>query len=122
MYKVISLGDEQTPILTSAATNVYYKQIFDEDALAVQSAGDMTVAQQVDFAQKLMFVAIQQAKAQALVTNGKAVSVRDYMRTVNMDMYMDWLDSVDFGDINDASSEVMQAYIGGSRSSSKAKK
>jgi len=122
MYKVISLGDEQTPILTSAATNVYYKQIFDEDALAVQSAGDMTVAQQVDFAQKLMFVAIQQAKAQALVTNGQAVSVRDYMRTVNMDTYMDWLDSVDFGDINDASSEVMQAYIGGSRSSSKAKK
>jgi len=122
MYKVISLGDEQTPILTSAATNVYYKQIFDEDALAAQSAGDMTVAQQVDFAQKLTFVAIQQAKAQALVTNGKAVSVRDYMRTVNMDMYMDWLDSVDFGDINDASGEVMQAYIGGSRSSSKAKK
>lgn len=122
MFKMIELGDKQIPILTTAATNVYYKQIFGEDALALQSEGNMTVAQQVEFAQKLLYVACKQAEAQSLVTSGKASSVRDFMRTISEDDYLDWLDSVDFGDVNSAAGEVMQAYIGGSKSTSKAKK
>ena len=122
MYKLIDFGNEKLPILTTAATNVYYKQIFGEDALALQSEGSMTIAQQVEFAQKLLFVAIEQAKAQAKKAAGEADSVRDYMLAVNMDTYLEWLDEVDFGDVNNAASEVMQAYIGGSKSTSKTKK
>lgn len=122
MFKKIMMNGEELPILTTAATNVYYRQIFGEDALALQSEGTMTIAQQVEFAQKLMFVAAKQAEGQALTVAGKASSVRDYMRTIDEDAYIDWLDTVDFGDVNGAAADVMQAYIGGSKSTSRAKK
>lgn len=122
MYKIIDIGDEQVALLAKASTNVFYKQVFHEDPIAMQTRDNITNADQIDFSQRLTFVMSKQAEAQAAVTAGDVPSVRDFMQTVTEDDYIDWLDQFDFMALQEALGDAMSVYTANSNSTSKAKK
>ena len=47
MYKVIAIGQEKIPILSKASTNMYYKSVFHEDPITVQSKDDVENAERI---------------------------------------------------------------------------
>lgn len=121
MYKNITIGEANIPMLSTAATNIYYKQIFREDPLAIQTA-DATEAEGIVLAQRLAFVMAKQAEGQKAVNEGKAAKIRDYMQTINPDDdYIDWMDTLDFGELNDALPDVMSLYMAQQKTGSKSK-
>lgn len=122
MYKVITIGQEKVPILAKASTNMYYKSIFHEDPITVQSKDDVENAERIYFSQKLTFIMIKQAEAQEAVTAGKASTIRDFMQNISEDDYLDWLDQVDFMDLQESFEEVLAVYTASNRSTSTAKK
>lgn len=122
MFKIISIGDNNVPVLAKASTNVYYKSIFHEDPITVQSQENVDNAERVYFSQKLTFVMVKQAEAQAAVSAGTAPSVRDYMQKLTEDDYLDWLDECDFMDLQESFDEVIAVYTASNKTTSKAKK
>ena len=122
MFKIISIGDSNVPVLAKASTNVYYKSIFPEDPITVQSQENVDNAERVYFSQKLTFVMVKQAEAQAAVSAGTAPSVRDYMQKLTEDDYLDWLDECDFMDLQESFDEVIAVYTASNKTTSKAKK
>ena len=122
MYKVIAIGQEKIPILSKASTNMYYKSVFHEDPITVQSKDDVENAERIYFSQKLTFIMMKQAEAQEAVTAGKASSIRDFMQKVTEDDYLDWLDQFDFMDLQESFEEVLEVYTASNKSTSTAKK
>lgn len=122
MYKVVNVGDEKIKLLARASTNTYYKSIFHDDPISIQTNDDAGLSEQVEYGQRLTFIMTKQAEAQEAVTTGRATSVRDFMQTVTEDDYIDWLDNFDFMDLQDASKEAVSLYAASSKSTSTAKK
>ena len=122
MYKIINIGEEKVALLAKASTNMYYKQIFHEDPIELQSNEDAGNADRIDFTQRLTFIMCKQAEAQAAVTAGTSTSIRDFMQTVTEDDYIDWLDLYDFMDLQDSLAEAMAVYTSNHVATSKAKK
>lgn len=122
MFKVINIGEEKVGLLTKASTNAYYKTIFHDDPIAIQTKDDAGLSEQVEYGQRLTFIMSKQAEAQNAVSDGKATSVRDFMQTVTEEDYLDWLDKFDFMDLQDASKEAVALYAASSKSTSTAKK
>ena len=122
MFKIISIGDSNVPVLAKASTNVYYKSIFHEDPITVHSQENVDNAERVYFSQKLTFVMVKQAEAQAAVSAGTVPSVRDYMQKLTEDDYLDWLDECDFMDLQESFDEVIAVYTASNKTTSKAQK
>ena len=122
MYKVINIGEEQVAFLAKASTNLYFKEVFHQDPIALQSNEEAGNAERIDFTQKLPFIMSKQADAQDAVTSGKVNSIRDFMQKVTEDDFFDWLDRFDFMDLQDALAEAMGVYTANHVSTSKAKK
>lgn len=121
MFKNITIGENIVPMLSTAATNIYYRQIFRDDPLAIQTT-DATEAEGIVMAQRLAFVMAKQAEGQMAVNEGKAAKIRDYMQTITPDDdYIDWMDTLDFGTLNDALPEVMELYLAQQKAGSKSK-
>lgn len=121
MYKIINIGEKQVPVLATASTNVYFKHIFGDDPIVIQSSDAYDTSQRISFAHRLAFVIARQAQAQDDVNAGKAASIRDAMQGVSEDDYIDWLDGIDFSDLQEALGDVMEVYAG-AKATSKAKK
>lgn len=121
MFKNITIGETIVPMLSTAATNIYYKQIFQDDPLAIQTS-DATEAEGIVLAQRLAFVMAKQAEGQKAVNEGKAAKIRDYMQTITPDDdYIDWMDALDFGALNDALPDVMELYMAQQKTGSNSK-
>ena len=122
MYKTIRIGEENVALLAKASTNMYFKEIFHEDPIALQSNEDAGNAEHIDLSQRLTFVMCKQAEAQAAVSAGKASSIRDFMQTVTTDDYYDWLERFEFMDLQEALGDAMGVYTSNHASTSKPKK
>lgn len=121
MYKLVDIGERIVPMLGTAATNLYYQRIFHEDPLAIQT-GDPSATVSVDMAQKLAFIMAKQAEGQEAVNHAEAHSIRDFMQAVTPEEdYIDWLDSLDFGALNEAFPEIIGVYMSQQAPRSKAK-
>lgn len=122
MYREITIGEINVPILATASTNIYFKQIFGQDPIAIQTNDEMDTAQGLEFAQKLTFVTAMQAKAREAVEKGEAARIRDIMAKIQPDDIIDFLDGLDFGELQKALPMVMEAYAAQKAPSSTAKK
>ncbi len=122
MYKLVDIGEKIVPMLGTAATNIYYQRIFHEDPLTVQTE-DLSAGMSVDMAQKLAFIMAKQAEGQEAVNRAEAHRIQDFMQTVTPEEdYIDWLDSLDFGALNEAFPEIIGVYMSQQKPESRAKK
>ena len=112
MFKEIKIGERIVPMLCKASTNVYYKQIFGKDPILLQADGNMTAGEQVIFAQQLAFV-----MAKAAECNGD----RSKMTCLSEDDYLEWLDDLEFMDLQAALQDVMSLYAASGKSTTSGK-
>lgn len=104
MFKYeINLGKDKLELQTSAATAIYYKQVFHEDLLVFMlvdaNKDDANDAQAVEVAQKLCFI----MKSQAESAN---------MKTLTFDSYVNWLETVDQMDLIRAAFDILAVFKG----------
>lgn len=97
MYEVVRIGDMDVPMLAMASVDVYYKNIFHEDPVKAQLAGDENL---VDCMMKMGFVMAKFAETKD----------RKEMNKLNEDNYLDWLDSFYRSDYIEALPAIRAAY------------
>ena len=110
MYKVVKIGDKEVPMLAMASSDIYYKRLFGEDPLKVvtaQNEGDNTA-----LLFQMGFILAKQAELRD----------RKRMMALTMDNYIDWLDSMEYGDYIEALDQVAAVYYGNRITSSQEKK
>lgn len=109
---------EPTPLLANAATPRRYKQIFHEDLLTLfanaESEENGHRRYNIDFIAELAFVMAMQAKAKEDDT------VK--LEKLNEDKLLDWLEQYDGLAIENTSQEILDVYLGNTKTESKSKK
>lgn len=124
MYKEISIAradgsEELTPLLANAATPRRYKQIFHEDLLTlIANAEKKTEAGEtiysIDFLAELTFVMAMQAKARD--------DSKIKLDKLNENSLIDWLEQFDGMSIENAANDILEVYLGNSKTESETKK
>lgn len=111
MYNVIKIGEKDVPMLSMASVDIYYRNIFHEDAIKlqtkVQDEGDI-----VNFVMRMGFVMAKFAE----------LKDRKEMNKLNEDAFLDWLDQFERSDYLNALVDVRMTYEGQSVTQSDAKK
>ena len=111
MYNVIRIGEKDVPMLSMASVDIYYRNIFHEDAIKlqtkVQDEGDI-----VNFVMRMGFVM------------AKFAEFKDHknMNKLNEDAFLEWLDQFERSDYLNALVDVRMTYEGQSVTQSDAKK
>ena len=112
MYNVITIGGEPVPMLAMASVDLYYKQIFHEDAIKLQSGKTFDEGDLINFVMRMGFVMAKFAE----------LKNRKEMAKLNEDSYLDFLDRFERADYLNALAEIRATYEGQSLTSSDAKK
>lgn len=111
MYNVIKIGEKDVPMLSMASVDIYYRNIFHEDAIKLQTKtqddGDI-----INFIMRMGFVMAKFAE----------LKDRKEMNKLNEDAFLDWLDGFERTDLINALVEVRMTYEGQSVSHSDSKK
>ena len=111
MYNVVKIGDKDVPMLSMASVDIYYKHIFHEDAIKVQTKetdeGDI-----INFVSRMAFVMAKFAE----------LKDRKEMLKLNEDAYLEWLDQFERTDFLNALVDARRTYEGQSITMSDAKK
>lgn len=112
MYAVIKIGDRDVPMLCMASSDIYYRQIFHEDAIKLQTRENVDTADQINFITRMAFVMAKYAE----------LKERKEMMKLNEDAFLDWLDQFDRADFYAAFESILRLYEGQSVTASDAKK
>lgn len=101
MYNIIKIGDEDVPMLSMASVDIYYRNIFHEDAIKLQTKtqdeGDI-----INFIMRMGFVMAKFAE----------LKDRKEMNKLNEDAFLDWLDHFERGAYFEALPHIREAYEG----------
>ena len=106
MYNVIKVGDKEVPMMSMASVDLYFKTIFHEDPMKIQSKPDFDTGDLLDFISKMGFVMAKFAELKS----------RKEMLKLNEDAYAERLDYMN------ALVDVRATYEGQSVPMSDAKK
>lgn len=112
MYNIVSIGEEKVPMLAMASIDLYYKQIFHEDAIKLQTGKNFEDGDLINFLQRMGFVMAKFAEHKD----------RKSMFKLNEENFLDWLDKFERTDYMDALGDIRLTYEGQSLTSSDAKK
>ena len=109
MFKTIQIGGQTVDLLSNAATPIYYHQLFKKDVVKnlAEAAQDNIIA--VNMAPELAYI----MKNQAAKTD---------MSTLNIDTYIEWLETFGALDFVDANEAIWEVYYGNIQTSSESKK
>ena len=111
MYNLIRIGEKDVPMLSMASVDIYYRNIFHEDAIKIQTStqdeGDI-----INFVMRMGFVMAKFAE----------LKDRKEMNKLNEDSFLEWLDQFERGDYLNALVDVRLTYEGQSVNHSDAKK
>lgn len=111
MYNIVRIGDRDVPMLSMASVDIYYRNIFHEDAIKLQTKeqdeGDI-----INFVCRMAFVMAKFAE----------LKDRKEMNKLNEDMFIEWLDGFERTDFLNALVDVRLTYEGQSITQSDAKK
>ena len=111
MFKVIRIGEKEVPMLSMASVDVYYRNIFHEDPIALQAKG-MDDGETIVFVMKMGFVMAKYAELKS----------REEMRSLNEDSYLEWLDDMERMDYLTALPDIRAVYEGQNLSTAEVKK
>lgn len=110
MYREIKVGEKSIPMKATAATALRYRHVFGQDL--------MTEFQNVEDNTGLGMATIQQL---AFIMVCAADPEKD-MGKLNMEAYIDWLDNFEPLDFAEAANDVVDLYVGNTKSLSEVKK
>ena len=112
MFNIVKIGEERVPMLSMASVDVYYRQIFHEDAIKLQSAKDFDEGALIVFLEKMGFVMAKFAETKD----------RKSMLKLNEDNFLEWLDHFDRVDYLNALADIRATYEGQMLTDADAKK
>ena len=101
MYRTVRVGEKDIPMLSMASVDVYYRNIFREDPIAMQAKG-MDDGETIVFIMRMGFVMAKFAE----------LKDRKEMRSLNEDSYLEWLDCLERSDYLAALPEIRAVYEG----------
>lgn len=111
MYNVIKIGEVDVPMLSMASVDIYYRNIFHEDSIKLQTReqdeGDL-----INFCSRMGFVMAKFAE----------LKDRKAMNKLTEENYEEWLDQFERGDYLNALVDIRKTYEGQSVTYSDAKK
>lgn len=110
MYNIVRIGDRDVPMLAMASVDVYYRNIFHEDAIKVQTKGEESDL--VEMIMRMGFIMSEFAKCRN----------RKDMAKLTEETYLDWLDQFDRAEYLNALGDIRMTYEGQSITTSDAKK
>lgn len=111
MYKSIRIGEKEVPMLSMASVDVYYRNIFHEDPIAMQARG-MDDGETIVFIMRMGYVMAAFAE----------LKDRKEMRNLNEDTYLEWLDGLERSEYISALPEIRAVYEGQNLSDAEVKK
>ena len=111
MYRTVHIGEKEVPMISMASVDVYYRNIFHEDPIAMQAKG-MDDGETIVFIMRMGFVMAKFAE----------LKDRKDMRDLNEDSYLEWLDGMERADYLAALPDVRAVYEGQNLSTSVVKK
>lgn len=112
MYNKIVIGKKEVPMLSMASVDLYYRQIFHEDAIKLQSGKNFDEGDLINFVMRMGFVMAKFAE----------LKDRKEMAKLNEDAFLDWLDQFERTDYLEALADIRATYEGQSLTESDAKK
>lgn len=112
MFNVVKIGDKPVPMLAMASTDLYYRNIFHEDAIKLQTRKDMDEGDLINFVMRVGFV----------MAKFSELKDRKEMNKLNEDSYLDWLDQFERQDYLNALADIRMTYEGQAVTHSEAKK
>lgn len=102
MYNVVKIGEKDVPMLCMASCDVYYRQIFHEDCIKLQSKSDFDEGDLINFVQRMGFVMAKFAE----------LKDRKEMLKLTEDSFLDWLNQFDRVDYLNALADIRMTYEG----------
>ena len=112
MYNIVKIGDKEVPMLSMASTDIYYRNIFHEDAIKLQASSTFDEGDLINFICRMAFVMAKFAECKD----------RKEMNKLNEDMYLEWLDGFSREDFMAALVDVRLTYEGQATTQSDEKK
>lgn len=112
MFNVVFIGEKGVPMLAMASVDLYYKQIFHEDAVKLQSGKDFGEGDLINFLSRMGFVMAKFAE----------LKDRKEMAKLNEDAFFDWMDGFDRAEYLNALGDIRATYEGQMVPASEAKK
>lgn len=112
MYNIVKIGEHDVPMLSMASVDIYYRNIFHEDAIKLQASGNFDEGDLINFISRMAFVMAKFAE----------LKDRKEMNKLTEDMFLDWLDQFERQDFINALVDVRMTYEGQVVTNSDAKK
>lgn len=112
MYNEVKIGSKSVPMLAMASIDVYYRQIFHEDAIKLQSGKNFDEGDLINFVMRMGFVMAKFAETKD----------RKAMSKLNEDAFLDWLDGFERDEYLAALADIRATYEGQSLTEADAKK
>lgn len=111
MYNKIVIGEKEVPMLSMASVDLYYRNIFGEDPVALQTKG-IDEGDMINFIIRMGFVMAKFAE----------LKDRKEMLKLNEDSFLDWLDQFERNALFAALPDVQKTYEGQMVTTADAKK
>lgn len=111
MYNIVKIGDKEVPMLSMASVDVYYRNIFHEDAIKLQTK-EPDEADLINFISRMAFVMAKFAE----------VKDRKEMNKLTEDNFLEWMDGFERADFLQALVDARLTYEGQAVTQSDAKK
>ena len=112
MFNIVKIGTSDVPMLSMASVDVYYRNIFHEDPIKIQTDDNADAGTMINFIQRMGFVMAKFAE----------LKDRKEMLKLNEDSFYDWMDTMERNDLIEALPDIQATYEGQSVPSSEAKK
>jgi len=111
MYQIIKIGEKSVPMKAMASVDLYYRNIFHEDPIKLQSTNAGDEGDLINFVMRMGFVMAKFAELD-----------RKQMSSLNEESYIEWLDNFERADYLNALVDIRLIYEGQSATTSDAKK
>jgi len=112
MIRAVKIGDREIPMLSMASVDLYYRNIFHEDPIKLQSKSDTDEGDIINFVMRMGFVMAKFAELRD----------RKKMNALSEDAYLDWMDGFERADYLSALVDIKSVYEGQTVTTSDAKK
>lgn len=111
MYNLVKVGEKNVPMLSMASVDIYYRHIFHQDAIKLQT-GNVDEGDLINFVSQMGFVMAKFAE----------IKDRKEMLKLNEDAYIEWLDGFERADYINVLPDIRMTYEGQQVGSSDTKK
>lgn len=111
MFNIVRIGEKDVPMLSMASVDIYFRNIFHEDAIKLQVKAE-DEGDSINFILRMGFVMAKFAE----------LKNRKEMLKLNEDSFLEWLDGFSREDYMNALVDIQKIYEGQSLTDSDAKK